>query len=213
MEVNHLYFQHHKKAPYFFKDLSFRLERGKLHALHGKNGTGKTVLLNILSCRVEREAIIRGEVIGESVSLVNQRFDQAIADQFTFVENLKFGHFRYFPNPFLRLHASPFLPEFLEKFHINLSMPLNLLSGGQRQILALLMQLQKKTEILLLDEPTATLDEQNAIMVFDFLRSLPGMTLFVVCHDQELINHYVTGDHFHMEMASDGLRTLKVVQS
>lgn len=95
MEVRHLYFRHHKKAPYFFKDLSFHLEEGKLHALHGKNGIGKTVLLNILSQRVEKETIIQGEIIGEKISLVNQRFDQTIADQFTFLDNLKFGYLTY----------------------------------------------------------------------------------------------------------------------
>lgn len=209
MEVRHLYFRHHKKAPYFFKDLSFHLEEGKLHALHGKNGIGKTVLLNILSQRVEKETIIQGEIIGEKISLVNQRFDQTIADQFTFLDNLKFGYLTYYPNPFSRLKPPPFVPEFLEKFHIDLSMPAYKLSGGQRQILALLMQLQKETKILLLDEPSATLDEQNAVMVFDFLQSLHGITLLIVCHDRELIHRFTTGQHLYMEMQADGVRILR----
>ena len=209
MEVRHLYFQHHKKAPYFFKDLCFHLEEGKLHALHGKNGIGKTVLLNILSRRLEKEALVEGEIIGEKISLVNQRFDLAIADQFSFLENLKFGYLNFFPNLFSRLKPPPFFPEFLEKFHIDVSMPAYKLSGGQRQILALLMQLQKETKILLLDEPTAALDEQNALMVFDFLQSLQGITFLIVCHDRELINRFVTGKQLYMEMGADCLRILR----
>ena len=66
-------------------------------------------------------------------------------------------------------------------------------SGGQRQILSLMMVLQREFDVLLLDEPTATLDEQNARMVFDFLHTLAEaqITLLVVCHDPELLEHSI----------------------
>lgn len=210
MHVKNLTFQHHKKAPYFFKNLSFQLEEGKIHALHGKNGIGKTVLLNILGHKVDKEAVIQGEILGEKVTLVNQRFDQAIADQFTFMENLRFGCLNTFPNPFSFLKKPAFFPEFLNKFHIDPSVPVYKLSGGQRQILALLMQLQKKRKILALDEPTATLDAENAALLFDFLHSLEGITFLIVCHEQSLIHRYTTGQHLYMEMQADGLRTLRL---
>ncbi|MGE5195990.1 MAG: ATP-binding cassette domain-containing protein, partial [Anaerolineae bacterium] len=57
MRVKNLYFQHFKQAPYFFKNLSLHLEPGLIHALHGKNGVGKSVLLNILSKKTEKEAV------------------------------------------------------------------------------------------------------------------------------------------------------------
>lgn len=209
MHIKNLTFQHHKKAPYFFKNLSFDLEEGKIHALHGKNGIGKTVLLNILGHKIDKEAVVQGEIQGERVTLVNQRFDQAIADRFTFMENLRFGCLSTFPNPFSYLKKPRFVPEFLEKFHIDPLVPVCKLSGGQRQILALLMQLQKKRRILALDEPTATLDAQNANLLFEFLHSLEGVTFLIVCHDKNLIHHYTTGQHLYMEMQADGLRILR----
>src|ERR1700722_5041615 len=187
MQINQLNFQHHKNAPLFFKDLSLYLEAGKIHALHGKNGTGKTVLLNILSRKSPPHSIIKGEILGgEKIFLVNQRFDQMIADQFSFEENLKFACMNRFPNLFSGLQQPKSYSNFLEKFHIDHSLPVYKPSGGQRQILALLMVLQRPTNILLLDEPTATLDEQNALMVFEFLKTLPqhNMTLLIVCHDR-----------------------------
>jgi ABC-type multidrug transport system ATPase subunit len=211
MQVQELSFMHHKKAPYFFKDLSFSLEPGKIHALHGKNGIGKTVLLNLLSNKVPPQAIVKGKIIGaEDAMLVNQHFDQMIADQFSFQENLKFASMRRFPHPFSRLKTANFYPKFLEKFHIDVSIPVSKLSGGQRQILSLLMVLQQKRKILLLDEPTATLDEQNAHLVFEFLKTLTeqSITLLVVCHDRELVNSYTNGHHFHLEMDPAGLRKL-----
>lgn len=211
MQVNKLSFQHHKNAPFFFKDLSFQLEPGKLHALHGKNGMGKTVLLNLLSRKCPSDAIVKGDVFGgEHAVLCHQRFDQMIADRFSFEQNLRFAQMGRFPSPFSRLAEPEFHHHLIEKFHIDMTKPVYQLSGGQRQILALLMVLQQQAKTLLLDEPTATLDEQNAVMVFDFLKALTqqNVTLLVVCHDRQLINQYATGSHFHLEMDPSGLRTL-----
>ena len=212
MQIQHLCYQHEKNAPYFFKDLTLELEKGKIHALHGKNGIGKTVFLNLLNQKVPEQAIVSGKIIGaEKVTLVNQRFDQMIADQFTFMENLQFACIGRFPSFFSRLKTSFFVPDFLDKFHINLSTPASKLSGGQRQILALLMVLQQPIDTLLLDEPTATLDEQNAIMVFDFLKTLSqqNKTILVVCHDRELVAQYTTGNEFFLEVDPSGTRIMR----
>lgn len=216
MRVHQLSYRHHKNASYFFKNISFELTPGKMHALHGKNGMGKSVLLHLLSGKKSSQAIIEGEIRGvENATLVNQRFDQMIADQFSFDENLKFACMNTFPNPFLRLKKGNFPLDFLEKFHIDPSQPVNKLSGGQRQILALLMVLQQRKTILLLDEPTAALDEQNARLVFEFLQILTfqGIALLVVCHDQELIRSYTNGKHLHLEMDKDGCRKLHFTES
>lgn len=211
MRIQKLSYQHCKNAPYFFKDLSFELAPGKMHALHGKNGVGKSILLHLLANRMPRQINGQGKIEGsEKAILVNQRFDQMIADQFSFEENLKFACMNRFPSPFSTLKTPLLDFDILKKFHIDISQPVHKLSGGQRQILSLLMALQQKKSILLLDEPTATLDEQNARLVFDFLKSLTGknITLFIVCHDRELINDYANGDHFYLEIDSSGVRTL-----
>lgn len=211
MEVHQLSYRHHRSAPDFFKDISFVLERGKMHALHGKNGIGKSVLLQLLCRKTPLDGVIKGEIRGgEKTILVNQRFDQMIADQFTFLENLQFACMGRFPHPFHQLKSPRFYPGFLEHFHIDVSKPVSKLSGGQRQILALLMVLQEKKDMLLLDEPTATLDEQNAAIVFEFLKTLTrqNVTVLVVCHDRDLVNRYADGRHLEIEMGADGERKL-----
>lgn len=197
MKIKDLNFKHHKQAPDFFKNLSIELEEGRIHALHGKNGVGKSVLLHLLN-----------EQFNETV-MMSQQFDQLLVGPFNFVENMQFANLERFPSPFSRLQAPQMHTSLLEKFHIDLTIPIHKLSGGQRQILALLMKLQKKTKILLLDEPTATLDEQNATMVFEFLKSLEGMTMLIVCHDQELMNRYTTGKKLRLDIDTDGSRILK----
>ena len=178
-----------------FENLSLELCPGKLHALHGKNGVGKTVLLQLLSKKTEG-------------ALVNQRFDTMIADRFTFTENLQFASMKRFPSPFSRLKRSLPPAELLDRFHIHPHIPAYKLSGGQRQILALLMVLQRSPKLLLLDEPTAALDTQNAEMVFSFLSALTDTTLLVVCHDTALISRYTTGPHFTLSLNEQGFRVL-----
>lgn len=211
MEVSRLFYRHQKSAPYFFQNLTFSLEKGKLHALHGKNGTGKSVLLNLLSGRKPHHAMMTGEIKrGEGVIFVNQRYDEMIADQFSFKENLQFACMSYFPSFFSKLREPIFYVDFLERFHINCCQPVYKLSGGQRQILALLMALQQRGDLLLLDEPTATLDEENANMVFEFLKIIQDkMTLLVVCHDRELLADYVDGENLFLEVGQDGCRRIR----
>jgi len=200
VRIKNLCFQHHAKAPYFFQNLSFELEEGLIHALHGKNGVGKSILLHLLSRQIE-EAV-----------LMSQQFDQTIVQQFSFLENLQFGSLSRFPNPLKKLKKHPIPHQFTQlvaQFNIDLHIPVGQLSGGQRQILALLMKLQKNPRLLLLDEPTATLDEQNAEMVFEFLSSLEKVTMLIVCHDQGLIQRYTTGQELYLEIGSNGVRQLK----
>lgn len=207
MEVQDLSYRHHRHAPYLFHNQSFCLEPGKLHALHGKNGTGKSILLHLLSGEIPADGILEGGFSNKgSIILVNQKFDQMIADQFSFDENLQFACMGRRPSLFSRLQAPNLFFEALDRFQIDRHIPVQRLSGGQRQILSLLMVLQKKVDILLLDEPTATLDEENAELVFAFLHVLikSGMTILVVCHDRELISRHVTGKEILLKKSVEG---------
>jgi ABC-type multidrug transport system ATPase subunit len=209
MQAVNICYKHSAHAPYFFRNLSFQLEEGKLHALSGKNGTGKTLLLQLLAAKVPHCAVVTGEVRGsERAQLVNQRFDEMIADQFSFRENLQFACMRPHPLLFGRLQAPRFVPDFLKRFGIDYNQTAKSLSGGQRQILALMMALQRSRSVLLLDEPTATLDEENAKLVFDFLLTLTekAITFLIVCHDSELLNRYTTGRRLHLESNGEGIR-------
>ena len=208
MKINNLSYQLRSGAPFFFKDVSFQLERGKLHALHGKNGSGKTVLLNLLGNKKPFGTILTGEISGGgAVCLVNQKFDEMICDTFTFYENLQFAKLGHYPKLFSTLKTP--LIEFSQKIRIDPAQPAHTLSGGQRQILALLMVLQKPHNTLLLDEPTAALDEEGAKMVFDFLQTAAkerDLSILAVCHDRELIEAHATGRHLHLTVQPNGLR-------
>jgi len=210
------------KQP-FFHELSFELEKGTLHTLSGKNGSGKSTLLAALRGDLSAELMgtveIEGmlhpisnkEALRQKIALISQRFDEMIADQFSFLQNLKFAQFSSRPSLLKGFQEMPFLPDFIERFGIDYDKPARLLSGGQRQVLALLMALQKQPSILFLDEPTATLDPTNARMVFQFLRALIdefNLTALVICHDEELAASYRSGNSFNIQVGQTGLRYL-----
>lgn len=205
---------------HFFQDLSFTLKKGALNTLKGKNGSGKSTLFAALRGELSCQGILKIDdetlkfsdpKIPDKVVLISQQFDQMIADEFSFRDNLKFAQLSRCPFFHKGLSRALDIPPLIERFGIDQDQPARVLSGGQRQILAILMALQKKPLLLLLDEPTATLDPVNARMVFKFLTTLieqRSLTAFVICHDHELINSFRTGYDYSIEVQEEGRRLL-----
>jgi ABC-type lipoprotein export system ATPase subunit len=72
-----------------------------------------------------------------------------------------------------------------------------LLSGGERQRVAVARAIVKRPKLLIADEPTGSLDQQNGQSILDLLFSLPstGTTLIVASHDERvatLAQHFIT---------------------
>lgn len=66
------------------------------------------------------------------------------------------------------------------------------LSGGEQQRVALARLFLKKSQIILADEPTASLDAENRSMVMETLKALQdlGKTIVVVTHDEGIIDYF-----------------------
>ena len=209
----------------FFKDLTIDFKTGQINFICGKNGMGKSTLLKILSGNVAASQVqgvlhIDGEdfdvrqldCMSRSIALVCQNFNNMLVDAYSFYENLQFALMSSFPS-FGRLPVALPLPAFIEKYGINQHVPIHLLSGGQRQILSILMMLQRCPQILLLDEPTAALDEENAAIVMDFLQDLcvqENITIIAIVHDFDLVQKYGQGHYFELYQ-QDGIRNVRSI--
>ena len=139
-----------------------------------------------------------------------------LASQFSFEENLRLANMGRYPNfSFLPQHKN--LPDFIDRFGIDFDRQIANFSGGQRQILAILMSLQKDVSILLLDEPTSALDIYNSKLVMEFLHDLvttTNLTILIICHDKELVDTYASDGFFNIDQdEKSGLRTISCTRA
>lgn len=223
LTLQNISLQFSSTAKPFFAGLTGHFDAGKLSFIQGKNGIGKSTLFRLIQGNLRSSEVTRGTLTingapydvaqhrrHDDVKMVQQKFDLMLADQFSFEQNLTFATFGTLPG--LAPLGTPLCVDFpLDQFGINLHAPVSRLSGGQRQILAILMVLQKPTSVLLLDEPTSALDEKNSRMVLDFLHLVTvqqNLVTLIITHDAGLMREYASDGHYELQQTESG-RTLE----
>ncbi len=224
--LQHVTFTFAQQQKQFFHDLNVEFTLQTINLIQGKNGAGKSTLLQILSGKMSRDHALQGHLqidmnlydlsqsaqIAELVAFVPQNFNEILVNAYSFHENLQFARMSHYPSLSGLPKLKP-LPSLIEKYGIDYTVPVSQLSGGQRQILSILMVLQRSPKILLLDEPTAALDAENTQLVMDFLQDLcmhHGLTIIAIVHSHELVEKYTPQGYF--ELASHhGQREIKFI--
>jgi ABC-2 type transport system ATP-binding protein len=171
--------------------LDLEVPKGEIFGLLGPNGAGKTTTVGILTTRVQATsgsaAVMNADVaidpvgVKRRIGVVPQRPnpDRALAA----ADNLVF-HARYFGIG--RAEAVARAARLLDELGLaaKASSRVDQLSGGQQQRLMIARALIHDPDVLFLDEPTAGLDPQSRLAIWDLLRKLPGRgkTLVVTTH-------------------------------
>ncbi len=148
------------KTP-ILKDFSFGIDEGKCVCVLGRNGVGKTTLMRTIMGLTDRsvgDITIEGQKINSSPTYLRAKLGigyvpqgRGILSEFTVRENILLG-------TFARHDGRPEIPEICLQMFPDLKVSLDrragLLSGGQKQQLAIARALAVDPKILLLDEPT-----------------------------------------------------------
>lgn len=197
LNVENLSF-HYRSGTEVLRQISFSLEDGKFLAILGNNGAGKSTMLK---CFNQILRVGGGHVWMDNEDLLTMTHRE-VARRVAFVSQT-------IPSTQMTVHDVVMLGRrpymrwgFTEEDHrivheamdrLNLSHLrgrfLNELSGGERQKVMLARALAQQPKILLLDEPTSSLDIQNQYQVLDIVRDIcrsSAITAIVVIHDLNL---------------------------
>lgn len=168
------------------KDFSYSFERGRLYLIKGVSGCGKSTLLNILG---GLDTDYKGEVTFDGAS-GKEILTQNIG--YVFQQSLLISDLTVYENLALINNDSNVISQTLSRLgveHLQNKMP-SQLSGGERQRVAIGRALITGVNVLLADEPTASLDMRNSESVASLLRELcdGGCTVIVASHEHYFDN-------------------------
>jgi putative ABC transport system ATP-binding protein len=188
------------------KDVSIEIPQGEFVVIIGTNGSGKSTMLNLLlgtQSPTQGNIIINNNDItalpeykrSKWISMVFQNPAHGTAPELSILENFRLASLRARKKK-LSIGINDDFRKTVEEKVASLGMglekkleqPMGSLSGGQRQALTLLMGVMDKTDILLMDEPTAALDPKSSQVVMqlaDKINKELGITIVLVTHSMK----------------------------
>lgn len=192
-KIKHIYGNH-----IVFNDLDLTIKKGEFICVYGPSGSGKTSLLNIIG---QLQKPFLGKVYINEILMpgVLSKCDKdflrheiaylipslTLLDNKTVMNNFKID---------LKYKNEDKYIEVLESVRLSeeiLTRKIYTLSGGEKLRVALAIIKLKNNGILLADEPTASLDPDNAKCICDMLKSIneSGVTVIAVTHDEAMLKY------------------------
>ena len=199
LELQNIYYRYKGADKDVLKDINCTFEEGKLNAIVGPSGSGKTTLLSIMAGLDEPtdgSIFLNGKDLKEmdldeyrrdNVSMIFQAFQ--LFPLLTALENVSFPmEYKGIPKE----EAIEKGQEVLNSIGIDEDKqsryPSNL-SGGEQQRVAIGRTLATGAKVILADEPTGNLDDENSDRIIDILKQLAheeGFCVIIVTHDMEI---------------------------
>ena len=183
------------------KNINLKFRAGEVHALIGENGAGKSTLMNIISGVYapdkESEIYYKGEKIrfantadasAHGISMIHQ--ENSLVQHLTVYENIFLGHFDkkgIFIDKKKMMQKSRELLDRLKISHISVTAYVKNLSSSEQQLVEIAKALSEKTELIIMDEPTAALTVRETETLMSIIRELKkqGIAIVFISHHLE----------------------------
>ena len=179
-------------------DVSFKVEEGEIHALCGENGAGKSTLMNVLSGiypygSYEGEIYYRGELCefhkikdSEEKGIVIIHQELALVPYMTIGENMYLGNERGPANAIDWDTTYSEADKYLKMVGLSESSRTLIkdIGVGKQQLVEIAKALAKNAKLLILDEPTASLNETDSRALLDLMLKFKaeGITMIIISH-------------------------------
>lgn len=178
--------------------ISLEIKQGEIVTIVGSSGSGKSTLLKIISSMLSPTygtIFYKGKNIEEIESTeyrkkVSYFFQNAVLFGETVEDNLTFPY--EIRGKELDLSKAEAYLERVKLSKKDLKKPIKELSGGEKQRVALIRNLMFMPEVLVLDEVTSSLDNENSNIILSMIKQInqeEGCTVLWVTHKEEEIQH------------------------
>ena len=200
LELKNISFQYEKKKP-ILKDVSFKINKGEMVSIVGKNGAGKSTISKLI-CGFYKQT--SGDIFlnnreitndsikerAEKIGIVMQNPNQMISKTMIFDEVALGLRFRGIDESEIKDRVYETLK--VCGLYEYRNWPISALSYGQKKRVTIASILVLNPEIIILDEPTAGQDFKHYNEIMEFLLKLnkKGVTIIMITHDMHLMLEY-----------------------
>lgn len=183
------------------QDISVNFQNGEIHAILGENGAGKSTLMKII-CGIyqadEGQVVMNGEIlhlngyedaVNHHISIVNQEIN--LIPNSSIAENICLDKLKRFTKAgfvdWKKVNETAKVYMDMVGLEFDPSTPVRHLSAAHKQLIQIAKALSTEAEILMLDEPTSSLTQYEADILFGIMRKLKekGVAMIFVSHKLE----------------------------
>jgi ATP-binding cassette, subfamily B, bacterial MsbA len=202
IKFDHVYFQYPNNENMVLRDINLDVEPGKMIALVGLSGSGKSTMANLVPrfFDVTAGSIYIDGINIKELELTSLRDQIAVVTQDNFLfnttvaENIRLGNLKATREEVEEAAKAAFCHDFImalpEQYETMIGERGVRLSGGQQQRLAIARAFLKNAPLIIMDEATSSLDNESEAMVQEALNKLmEGRTVIVIAHRLSTVRH------------------------
>ena len=187
-------------------DVNLKVRKGEIMAICGENGAGKSTLMNVLSGvypygDYTGDIVYNGEICkfrnikdSEEKGIVIIHQELALSPYLSIAENVFLGNERQTKGVIDWVKTRAEAQALLERVGLgdeNVNVPVNTLGVGKQQLIEIAKALGKKCELLILDEPTAALNDRESAQLLELMLQLKaeGISCIIISHKLNEISY------------------------
>jgi subfamily B ATP-binding cassette protein MsbA len=202
VEFRGVTFSYERNGRATLQNISFKVNAGTSVALVGESGVGKTTLVDLISLYyrptqgkiyIDGHNILRLNIrtLRSHIAIVPQ---DIVLFNDTIRNNIRYGRFRATDEEIAEAataaHANEIIERFPHKYNQKVGERGMKLSSGQKQRIAIARAVLRDPKILILDEPTSSLDAKSEAFISESLGKLmQGRTTFIIAHRLSTVRH------------------------